>query len=301
MYQPYEGVVTMEQIFKKFLALTFLVSAGAVLADCTSCSNGCDSPNKPITCFVPRSQSFHNELKNAVMDPDQQFLYDAGFNGSLNLMFEYNHTFFGDDLTKCLFGPAAVCASSISANTCCNGDDDQLMIRIVGSQANTVTGNSNPNGITDLVADNFFLPKDFISTVIFEPSIQNFNIHLQAYFGFDEWCPGVYARIYAPITVSQWKLKTCENVINKGSIGYVAGEIAPVAVPTTALFTSFLQYTQGGSIPNGALPGSTTPNVLAGPTVQALQYTRFGGCDSNTTTQLADLRALRRSSSTNGQ
>src|SRR5579871_1138427 len=103
MYQPYEGVVTMEQIFKKFLALTLLVSAGAVLADSccntnntcnNSCNNSCNSdcgPSKPITCFVPRSQSFHNELKNAAMDPDIQFMFDAGVNGTFNLMFEYNH------------------------------------------------------------------------------------------------------------------------------------------------------------------------------------------------------------------
>ena len=268
----------MLPMFKKFLSLSLLVSTGAVLAeDCNnSCNNDCDTPAKPITCFVPRSQSFHNELKNAAMDPDNQFLYDVdGFNGSFNIMFEYDHTFNSDKLGKCLFGQAAVCTSACG--------DDAVALNVVGSNAAT-----KPNGTSDLVADNFFLPKDFSSTIIVKPSIQNFNVHLQAYFGFDEWCTGLYARIYAPITVSKWKLETTEKVAVKGTEGYVAGEIAPVAMPTTELNDSFLAYTQGGA--NYSLLGSTTPLATA-PTVQALKYTRFGSCDSDTTTQLADLRA----------
>jgi hypothetical protein len=286
----------MERLLKKILSLSLLLISSTVLADCTSCDNGCNAPASPVTCFVPRSQSFHNELKNAVMDPDNQFLYGADtFNGSFNVMLEYNQTFDSDDLTRCLFGPAAVCVQNMpTMNNCCN-DDTLLVLNIVGSQANTVTGQSNPNGITDLVADNFFLPKDFISQVTIEPSIQNFNIHLQAYFGFDEWCTGLYARIYTPLTVSRWKLKTNEKIISKGTIAngsYAAGEIAPVAVNPANLYGSFLSYTQGNTTPNfGQLPSTTTPPVVAGPTVQALRYTRFGGCDGNTTTQLADLRA----------
>jgi hypothetical protein len=275
----------MEHMFKKFLSLSLLVSTGAVLADnCnTNCNNDCDAPAKPITCFVPRSQSFHNELKNAAMDPDNQFLYDVdGFNGSFNIMFEYDHTFNSDKLGKCLFGQAAICVSGC--------DDDAVALRVVGSAAATA-----PNGTTDLVADNFFLPKDFSSTIIVKPSIQNFNVHLQAYFGFDEWCTGLYARIYAPITVSKWKLETTETFGSKGTTpagDYATGEIAPVAVTNADLNDSFLAYTQGGA--DYTLPGFTATNTVpavAGPTVQALKYTRFGSCESDSTTQLADLRA----------
>jgi len=226
------------------------------------------------------------------MDPDNQFLYDVdGFNGSFNIMFEYNQTFDNDDLGKCLFGPAAICASTCDC-------DDAVAIKIVGTKAASCAGGAAPNLTSDLVADNFFLPKDFSSTVTIKPSIQNFNVHLQAYFGFDEWCTGLYARIYAPITVSRWKLETKETITCPGTAtngGYVAGEIAPVAIPTSELFTSFLQYTQGNLIPGapntpGQLLGSTVPNVLAGPTVAPLKYTRFGNCNHDTTTQLADLR-----------
>ncbi len=281
----------MLSTFKKFLSLSLLVSTGAALAEnCNSCTSDCDAPEKPITCFVPRSQSFNNMIKNAGMDPENQFLYDIdGFNASFKINFEYDQTFSSDKLGKCLFGPAAICVSGTGCD-----NDDAIALRVVGSNAASFAGASNPNGTTDLVADNFFLPKDFISTITVKPSIQNFNIHLQAYFGFDEWCTGLYARIYAPITVSRWKLETNEKFTNEGTDAngsYVAGEIAPAAVDTTGLYSSFLSYTQGNTLPNdGQLPGSTNP-VVEGPTVQALKYTRFGSCDTDKTTQLADLRA----------
>lgn len=256
----------------------FLVISGNSMA-CDPCSNNCTSPLKPVTCFVPRSQSFHNELKNAVMDPYHQFLYSDDCNCSLNIMLEYNDTFNANKLGQWLFGMAAACRSAEA--------DDAAILNVVGTEA--LYG---PNGITDLVADNFFLPKDFVSRLVIKPTIQNTNIHLQAYFGFDQWVPGLYLRLYAPVTFSHWELETDEYISNAGTVGYTPGEIAPTAttVPTTALFDSFLTYTQGKSLPNnGQLPGSTDP-FIAGPTVAELKYTRFGGCDIDNTAQLADLR-----------
>lgn len=277
----------MEQLFKKFLSLTLVATTGALLADCTSCTNGCGSIAKPVTCFVPRSQSFHNELKNAAMDPDNQFLFDAdGCNGTFNVMFEYNDTFNNNDLARCLFGPATVCIQGPN-----KGCENMMAINIVGTEAATP-----PNGITDLVADNFFLPKDFSSTVTVKPSIENFNIHFQLYFGFDRWCDGLYLRLYGPVSISRWQLETKETINSRGTVGYVAGEIAPVDVGTDDLFGSFLSYAQGNLIPNGdddtpgQLPGSVAP-LAVGPTVAALKYNRFGGCQTDTTTQFADLRA----------
>lgn len=249
-------------------------------AACDPCSNKCTAPIKPITCFIPRSQSFHNELKNAVMDPFNQFIYIDNFNCSLNAMVEYNDSFNSNKLGQWLFGQAAACISA--------DGDNAAVLKIVGTQASVP-----PNGITDLVADNFFLPKDFSSTLILKPSISNVNLHLQAYWGFDEWLPGLYLRIYAPVAFTKWELEANEYISNAGTVGYAEGEISPAAaaVPTTALFDKFLTYAQGKLIPNnGQLPGSTDP-VVAGPTVQGLRYTRFGGCDTDTTAQLADLRA----------
>ncbi len=255
-----------------------LVISGSCMA-CDPCSNDCTSPLKPVTCFVPRSQSFHNELKNAVMDPYHQFLYSDDFNFSLNIMLEYNDTFNSNKLGQWLFGMAAACRSAEA--------DDAAVLNVVGTEA--LYG---PNGITDLVADNFFLPKDFVSRLVIKPTIQNTNIHLQAYFSFDQWLPGLYLRVYAPVAFSHWELETDEYISNAGTLGYAEGEIAPTAttIPTTALFDSFLTYTQGSSLPNnGQLPGSTNPTI-AGPTVAELKYTRFGGCDIDNTAQLADLR-----------
>jgi hypothetical protein len=181
----------MEHMFKKIFSLLLLMSAGVVVADnCDgTCTNPCEGPAKPVVCFTPRSQSFNNMIKNAGMDPDNQFLFDAdGFNASFKLTFEYDHTYHSDKLGKCLFGPAAICVSN------CN--DDAIALRVVGSQAVDI-----PNLTSDLIAENFFLPSDFRSTIVVKPSIENFNVHLQAYFGFDEWCNGLYLRVYAPISV----------------------------------------------------------------------------------------------------
>lgn len=279
----------MKFSFKQIIPLTLLASTGLMLADsCNSNCNACDTPAKTVTCYTPRSQSFNNMIKNAGMDPDNQFLYDADFNASFKINFEYDQTFNDKTLTQCLFGPAAISINTTGSNNC----NDDLVIRVVGTEATTP-----PNGMTDLVADNFFLPKNFSSTITFKPSIRNYNIHFQAYFGFDNWCPGLYARIYGPVSVSQWKLDACE-VINSPKASdplgdYAAGEIAPVAVPIADLYSSFLSYTQGSAL---QLPGATVdggqPVDLAGPTVQALKYTRFGAnCEDNTRTQFADLRA----------
>jgi hypothetical protein len=214
------------------------------------------------------------------MDPYNQFLYVDDFNCSFNFMVEYNHTFNSNKLGQWLFGRASSCISAEG--------DHAAVLKVVGTQASVP-----PNGITDLVADNFFLPKDFVSSIILKPSISNVNLHLHGYWSFDDWLSGLYLRIYAPIVFTKWELEADEFIANAGSVGYAEGEISPSAapVPTTALFDSFLTYTKGALIPNnGQLPGSNNP-VIAGPTVAALKYTRFGGCDTDTSTQLADLRA----------
>jgi hypothetical protein len=217
------------------------------------------------------------------MDPDNQFLFDIDtFNGSFKITIEYDQSFNDHDLGRCLFGPAAVTASTNTAantttllNNSCNSCDD-IILNIVGSANATA-----PNGTTDLVADNFFLPGDYRSMVTIKPEIQNVNVHLQAYLGFDEWCTGLYLRLYFPITWSNWKLEATETKVGTAVASYAAGEISTTVVGPTNLQTSFLNYTTGTKLSN--LPG--------GEMVQPLLYNLFGGCESNNTTQVADFRA----------
>jgi hypothetical protein len=268
----------MEHMFKKFISLSALASVGFALADdCNPTSNAA------ITCFVPRSQSFNNIIKNAGMDPYNQYLFDVdSINGSFKITLEYDQSFNDKKLGRCLFGPAAVTASTnqgalVAADNGCDNCDNDIILNIVGTQAATL-----PNGITDLVADNFFLPNDYRSMVTIKPTIQNVNVHLQAYFGFDEWCAeGLYVRLYFPITYSKWKLEATETEVGTAAGTYPAGQISSAAVPTNALQTSFLDYTTGTKLNN--LPG--------GEMVQPLMYSLFGGCESDHTTRVADFRA----------
>src|SRR5580700_11052575 len=129
----------MEHMFKKILSLSLLVSAGCAFA--ANCNTDCnDVSNTALTCFTPRSQSFNNVIKNAGMDPDNQYLFDTDtFNGSLKLTFEYDQTFSSRKLARSLFGPAAVNAitgpttgTTTGTTLNCNNDcgDDSIILNI---------------------------------------------------------------------------------------------------------------------------------------------------------------------------
>ncbi len=50
------------------------------------------------------------------------------------------------------------------------------------------------------LADYFYLPTDFSSTITVHPTIQNFLIDFFGYVGLDQWVTGLYAWIQAPLT-----------------------------------------------------------------------------------------------------
>ncbi|HEV2916732.1 MAG TPA: hypothetical protein VGW78_03215 [Candidatus Babeliales bacterium] len=287
----------MEHMFKKILPFALLLGTAGIIADdccnsgcetscntsCFSCETDCcETMNHVTTCFMPRSQSRNNVMKTAGLDPDHEYLFDMDcIYGTFNIGVEYTHSFSEDDIARCLFGPAVFCGtiSSPAANCCPSECDECVTIRVVGS-----TSPITPNGTTDLVAEFFFLPPNFASTVSFCPSISNINVPMHMYLGLDEWCDGLYFRLYAPVTHTRWKLEANETIINPGTEEFAAGIASPVIVPADNLFSSFLSFTSGNSI---TLPAST-PGV----TVQPLLHQRIlPGCDALTKTGLADLRA----------
>ena len=301
----------MEHMFKKYFSLALLFSTGLAVADCNtgcntnscnttcntnSCNNSCDNTCALTTvtnCFLPRSQSRNNALKDAGLDPDHQHLFDMdNLYGTFNIAVEYTQSFRNNRIAECLFGPAVqnIPNSSTNFSNCCPSDcDDGITIRVAGTAAPT-----SANGTSDLVAQNFFLPSDFSSVITISPSIRNVNVPLQLYLGCDEWCSGFYFRLYGDITNTRWKLEANENVTNAGVNGIAAGFVSPVAIPRSSLFTSFLQYASGGTIPNGPFPGSPAPAVpVINPiTVQPLGAQRIiNGCEAESKTGFADLRA----------
>jgi hypothetical protein len=280
----------MERMFKRFLSLALLVSVSSALADdcCnTSCNTSCDNDCNNVwtsaaTCYLPRSQSRDIVMKDAGLDPDHEHLFDMdSIYGTINLAVEYTQSFSNDKIAQCLFGPAIFNGSiSSTANGCCPSDcDSSVSIRVVGTTASTP-----PNGTTDLIANEFFLPSNFASVITFSPKISNINVPLQLYLGLDEWCSGMYFRVYGYITNTRWKLEAVESPITEGSSTYAAGFVSPVAVPFGSLYTGFLNYTAGNTI---SLPAST-PSVTVNP---LLHQRIFSGCNTQSKTGFADLRA----------
>ncbi|MGA9530591.1 MAG: hypothetical protein WBQ73_01740, partial [Candidatus Babeliales bacterium] len=139
------------------------------------------------------------------------------------------------------------------------------------------------------LADYFGLPRDFQSTLLFEPEISNFFVDLDFYVGLDEWCDGLYFEIHAPITRTKWNLNFCETNITKGSTAHPEGYFGPIAVETSSLLSSATSYFSGQAptIPDG----STVPLSIGSITFQPLKYSKFASKDCNdlTETRLGDI------------
>ena len=128
---------------------------------------------------------------------------ETNLHGTLAAVFSYSRSFDNNDITRCLFG-----------NSCCP------TISISGSRV-------ADRGANDWLADYFFLPTDFKSSLSFSPRIDNVLLDFNFFIGLDEWAPGLYITIYAPLVHSRWRLGLCENVEMKGTSSHVPGYFTP--------------------------------------------------------------------------
>jgi len=170
------------------------------------------------------------------------YLYDMeSFYGTFNVTPQYDQTFRADELVECLFG------NSLSN---CN------TLTITGTAA-------TPTDITkDWMAENFYLPRDFKSTIHFSPKVQNFLVDFNLFVGLDEWVKGLYFRIYGPVVNNRVTLNPCEAILEEGTIGYQAGFFNTTQVPSNTLLKSALSF----------FSGCTTiivPGITAAPLVKA--------------------------------
>jgi hypothetical protein len=170
------------------------------------------------------------------------YLYDMeSFYGTFNMTPQYDQSFRADGLIQCLFG-----ADLIDKNT----------LTITGTAA-------TPTNITkDWMAENFYLPRDFKSTIHFSPKVQNFLVDFNLYVGLDEWVKGLYFRIYGPVVNNRVTLSPCESIIEGGTQGYQPGFFSPTTVPTSALLPSALAFFNGNTT-------ITVPNIIAAPLARA--------------------------------
>lgn len=76
---------------------------------------------------------------------------------------------------------------------------------------------------TDILADHFGLPSDFLSTVCFSPIIQNFLIDFGFKLELDCIHDDVYLDIHAPFVHTRWNMRMREQIKENGENFYPAG------------------------------------------------------------------------------
>ena len=144
--------------------------------------------------------------------------------GAIAITPEYTRSFKSENISKCLFGS-------------CN------KITISGSRV-------ADRAATDWLADYFYLPTDFQSTISFKPKIDNFIVDFNFYLGLDRWYKGLYFALYAPLVHSRWDLNFDECVAEAGILGYDPGyfNADSVGIDRSNLLNSFAEFANGLSL-----------------------------------------------------
>ena len=222
--QGVKGVGIMERKFKKLFSLAVLLStAGIVMAEVA-----------PFLSF--RSAGRNTARKLVGTTSHHVYLYDMeSFYGTFFITPTYERSLRPRHIAECLFGEFLVDAS---------GDGKKgRTLKISGSQ---VANRAD----TDLMAENFFLARDFESTITVTPRIQNFLVDFHFHMGLDEWVKGLYFRVYGPVVHARYDLDAEEEEPPKqpGTIGYAAGFFGPAAVPAGDLLKTASAFFTGNNI-----------------------------------------------------
>jgi hypothetical protein len=211
--------------------------------------------------IAPRSQGV-NLPRHTIGWLHETHVYGCNsFYGSLSIIPTYNRSFNGDHLAECLFGQSLGPCNTI-----------------------TVSGSQVPDrNERDWLADYFYLPTDFQSTLRFNPVIDNFIIDANLYFGFDDWAKGFYCILYLPIVHSRWNLNFYEQVENSGVNDYRPGYItsSTQGVPRNQLLKNMTQFMSGRTIS----PSENETHVIFEPLNSARILE-----EKNIVTRIADVR-----------
>lgn len=151
--------------------------------------------------------------------------------GTISVTPEYSKTFHSNPITRTLFGNNLI------------GHDCSQHLKISGSQ----TTNRGPQ---DLLADYFYLPSDFESTVQFKPVIDNVILDFGFYLGLDAWAKGVYFWLHAPFSHTRWDINITETITNPGINNAAQGYYTPNELPRNLLLDSFTAFVNGVTVPN---------------------------------------------------
>lgn len=240
----------MNQLFKKIFSITVLLSVVALNAN----------DSTPTPRF--RSQGFHADRQRDAGMVGHTNLYDMeSWYGTLDLGIGYMRSFRDDRIACCLFNGDLVC------DDCC---DNTILV-----QGSKVTSRDAKAWL----ADYLYLNCTYNGSFCIKPIIQNVVVDLDFYIGLDEWCNGMYFRMYGPINWTKWQTRFCvtdpETVVTTSCS---AGYFTPSG---TEVFLSSLADYFAGSAP------TSVDNI----TFQGLKWAKMTcNCDE-TRTGFADLRA----------
>lgn len=250
---------------KILMSIALLVSSIPLLgSNCsTSCETSCkavsscdDNPcSNPKTTYLPRSQANNRAREMAgwymnwaydKVEPRLDHIYGSG-----SIAVEYSRSFRPNVITDFLFGSAAK-----------NG-----AVYFSGSQVAN-------RGTRDVLADYFGLPQDYQGRVSFDPVIQNVIIDLNAYFGLDKFCNGMFLDVHMPIVNTRWALNPCVCTEVIGTASYQYGYMTKLGVDRSKLAQDPLQFWSG--------------NFIFGDVKTPLKNAKVA-CDTLTETKLADI------------
>ena len=261
----------MKQYAKKLFSLVVLCSTTSVMlqADCDN-----NKGNNVLPFIQWRSQGrdmarkLYGTTSYAVYQDDMDSVY-----GTFNIDLQYDQTFRGNRLAECLFGASLVSNTASTTTNDCNKCDDVLVISGLGAN-----GLGTGRAVTDWMAENFMLPRDFKSTISFSPKIQDVVVDFNLYVGLDRWVKGMYFRLYGPFAWNKADLRADENVLTPGTAGYPQGYFSVVeAIPSTSLFKQALNFF-----------GGCTPVQPTDYTVQPLKFAKFSNCNLSSTNNCDD-------------
>jgi hypothetical protein len=205
-------------------------------------------------CTVAPHLAYRSQSENAARElvgwTDHINLYDMQkYYGSFSITPEYTRSFRPYTINQSLFG---------------NSLYDCKRINITGM------GVPTRNATKDWAAEHFYLSDAFQGELCFRPRIQNFLVDFNLYFGLDNWAPGIYARIHAPVVWTKWDLHATEKVrvddIASGNFGFNdfwAGD------NINSLLTRFFDYSCHEAVPTAQWGSSTNPVQNAYPLTAA--------------------------------
>jgi hypothetical protein len=264
------------------LSLTLLMSTSHLFANtCNSCgtSSCCGTSDNVLPYLSFRSAGRDSVRKLVGTTSYAVWQYDKdSYYGTFELIPAYERSMKSKEIAECLFGCDLQRGVSGDCSTNC---DDGRIVKVSGSQVVGRAANTN-----DWMAENFYLSRNFQSTLEFKPLIQNIILDFHLYVGLDQWAKGLYFRLYGPVVNARYNLNFCEKDPTVGNVGYqegffnetlTDGDSQENAVPVANLLQNAASFFSGG-----------TPNV-DGVTTNGLQFAKI--CSGQqTNTCFGDLR-----------